>query len=452
MKKKLTILLLSSWLALGAAGCSMLTPNQVTSLPQSESEVNSDPTSEPTSQPTSTPSSDPTSEPTSEASTSVDPENYVWGYQTDKNDEIHEDQVDFATGKVTNDVSGKKVEVTTIPNLVDYVSTGGLTLNLDYAGHDFWTEGIGKVTLKTAIDGDTAHFYPVVTTTSNAAIKSRFWGIDTPESTGRIQQWGKGASSYTKSILKEANEKGTLVVSTAQDTYAAPIPDSTGSRYVSLIWYSLDKKDCPYTELKLLNLAIVQNGYSWVKNVSDMPVYQSVFYAAEAQARNIGIHLWSKLDDPAYPEEGVYTVCSLLDLKREIQAGLADSTYQSPYNNTRIVTTGTVAGYADGTLYLQDYFSADDGYDVDPNSLIDGLEYAGINCFCGMSAVPSKYTTIGTYLKIYGVVEDTENFGFQVTGLEGHFPSVTSLAAEGDVEIILKATENVDDKAYKELT
>ncbi len=306
--------------------------------------------------------------------------------------------------------------------------------------------------MKSAIDGDTAHFYPVVETTSRAAIKSRFWGIDTPESTGRIQPWGKGASNYTKSILKEAEANGTLVVSTAQDSYAAPIPDSTGSRYVSLIWYSLDQKDAPYTELRLLNLAIVQNGYSWVKNVSDMPAYQDVFYAAEKQASDLGIHLWSKLVDYDYPEEGQYTVCSLLDLKREIQAGLKDADYESPYNNTRICTTGTVAGYADGTLYLQDYFSADDGYDVDENALVDGLEYAGINCFCGMSAVPSKYTKIGTYLRIYGVVEDTENFGFQVTGLEGHFPSVSSLAVEGDVEILLKAEENVDDKAYKELT
>ena len=442
--KKLSILFLAGLLGLGLAGCVEKAPS---SSPSSEV-----PSSIPSTEPSTAPSTDPTeatSTPSETSSSTVD--KYVWGFQTDKEGEVYEDQVDFTTGKVTNKASGKAQEVASL-SLTDYVTTGGLTLNLDYAGHDFWTDGIGKVTLKTAIDGDTAHFYPVVTTTSNAAIKSRFWGIDTPESTGRIQQWGKGASNYTKAILKEAEANGTLVVSTAQDDYGAPIPDSTGSRYVSLVWYSLDKKDCPYTELKLLNLAIVQNGYSWVKNVSDMPIYQDVFYAAEAQARDIAIHLWSKLADPTYPKEGEYTVCSLLDLKREVQKGLADPDYQSSYNNTRIVTTGTVAGFADGTLYLQDYFSADDGYEVDPDSLIDGLEYAGINCFCGMSPVASKYLVIGTYLKIYGVVEDTENFGFQVTGLEGHFPRVASLAVEGDVEILLKAEENVDDKAYKELS
>ena len=155
MKKNPIVLFLAGLLSFGIAGCTVpgVTPISSEPLP-SESSLPSQESSEPA--------------PSSSSAT----EEYVWGYQVDKEDEVHEDQVDFATGKVTNDVSGKAVEVTTLPNLVDYVSTAGLTLNLDYAGHDFWTEGIGKVTLKTSIDGDTAHFYPVVTTTSSTAIRS----------------------------------------------------------------------------------------------------------------------------------------------------------------------------------------------------------------------------------------------------------------------------------------
>ena len=52
------------------------------------------------------------------------------------------------------------------------------------------------VKLYQSIDGDTAHFIPLVTTTSRLNIKSRYYGIDTPESTGRIQPWGQPASDF----------------------------------------------------------------------------------------------------------------------------------------------------------------------------------------------------------------------------------------------------------------
>ena len=81
---------------------------------------------------------------------------------------------------------------------IDYASDGSVKLNLDYVGHSFWTDGIEQVTLHSTIDGDTAHF-----TTSTKSekgetlLKARFYGIDTPESTGKVQPWGTPASKYT---------------------------------------------------------------------------------------------------------------------------------------------------------------------------------------------------------------------------------------------------------------
>ena len=119
---------------------------------------------------------------------------------------------------------------------IDYASDGSVKLNLDYVGHSFWTDGIEQVTLHSTIDGDTAHF-----TTSTKSekgetlLKARFYGIDTPESTGKVQPWGKPASKYTSEILERANKKGTIVVSSPTSVYEAPSADSTGSRYVSLV-------------------------------------------------------------------------------------------------------------------------------------------------------------------------------------------------------------------------
>ena len=326
-----------------------------------------------------------------------------------------------------------------LPEWVDYAHNGSVKLQLDYVNRDFYADGIGEVTLKSCIDGDTAHFYPVVTTTSKLAIKSRFYGIDTPESTGRIQPWGKPASNFTKEHLKNAAENGTIVVSTARSDYGLPEPDSTGERYVSLIWINETVKHASYDSLILLNLYIVQEGYSWVKNVEAIPAYRDVFYAAESQAKAYQLHLFGNEDDPYYPK-GDYQVVTILDLKRETMKTLTDPTYHSDYDYVKVCITGTVAGYSNGSLYLEDFYDEEAGGNVP-----GGYEFASINIFCGMSAVPSKYTKINTYLKIFGTAVHSEEFGFQITGAEGHFPSVTSLREDDDAEILLTADENLDD-------
>lgn len=328
---------------------------------------------------------------------------------------------------------------------VDYAHDGSVVLGLDYEGKNFAEDGIEQVTLRTCIDGDTAHFDPTVSGEqigSLSYIKSRFYGIDTPESTGKVQPYGSGASDYTKSVLKEANENGTIVVSTPQDDYGAPIPDSTGSRYVSLIWVNTEKKNAPYNELYLLNLMIVQDGWSWVKNVSDIPQYVDTFYAAETQAKNYKLNLFSGEDDPDF-NYGEYETVSLVDLKKEIEASMADSTHTNVYDNANVRVYGTVAGYSNNVLYLQDfcYEYNDDGSEkTDENGNPIG-EYAGINIYTGMSAIPSKYTKINTYISVCGVAKDSENFGFQISGAS--FP--TKSYSDSDAQVLIKAEDNTEE-------
>lgn len=351
----------------------------------------------------------------------------------------------------SEDISSEEISEepsSALPEWVDYADSEDVRLNLDYKGHDFYADGIGEVTLKTPIDGDTAHFNPVVTTTSNQLIKSRFWGIDTPESTGRIEEWGKGASNYTKKKLQEASKSGTIVVSTPREDYGVPSADSTGQRYVSLIWISTDTKHADYKDLRLLNLMIVQDGYSYVKNVSDVPAYQAIFIAAEKQASNYKLHLWSGEPDPDY-NYGSYETTSILDLKHYMEKVMEGQEIdpEESFDGAKVRVVGTVAGISDGTLYLQNFFTVEQGGNgnvENPYSHELG-EYAGINIFCGMSSVPSKYTTPNTYIEICGTVVVSEVFGFQLTGAEGHFPPVESLAEEDDCHILIKAVDNTED-------
>ena len=340
------------------------------------------------------------------------------------------------TSEPSSETSSEPEKVPGDENWVDYVNNGSITLGLDYVGKDFYKDGIGQFSLKTPIDGDTAHFTPLVTTTSSDTMKARFYGIDTPESTGKVQEWGKTASNFTKAKLKEADANGTIVVSSAQDTYGVPEPDSTGSRYVSLVWINLTKKNAPMNELVLLNLWIVQEGLSWVKNVQDMPQYSDTFYDAEDQAKDYKLCLHSGEPEPGY-NYGGYEDTSLLDVKYELQASLDDPEHVNEFDNAKIRIQGTVAGYSNHILYLQDYVL----YDKDNPSL--GGEYCGINIFVGMSSISSKYTKLNTFIKVCGLAQFTENYGFQVTDTQGHFP-VGSPTSENDAEVIYTPDQNAE--------
>jgi len=326
--------------------------------------------------------------------------------------------------------------------------TKDLHLTLDYKNHSFFTDGVGQVTLKTAIDGDTAHFEPLITTdydtTVGTTIKGRFYGIDTPESTGKIEEWGKGASNYTKAQLKAADENGTIVVSAPITSYQAPEFDSTGTRYLSCVWINETVKDADYSTLTLLNLAIVQNGWSYVKALDKMPTYQDTFLAAEAQAKTEKLNLFSGGTDPLF-NYGDYEDTSLLDIKKAVIKELSDSTYENPYDNAKIRVLGTVAGYSNHVLYIQNFYSADkyEGVEkiVQNPYTHEWGEYAGLNIFTGATEISSTFTKIGSYLQLCGTCTDSDTFGFQMSGCN----FIRYSTDENDVQVLIKAADNTEE-------
>lgn len=164
--------------------------------------------------------------------------------------------------------------------------TDELELTVDYIDKDFIADGIGLVEFERCVDGDTAGFY-----TGSQSIRVRFLGIDTPESTGVIQPWGRPASSFTCEILTNADE---IVLESEE---AMGLLDSSGSRYLAWVW----------VDGRLLNLEILENGYSPTSGISGSK-YANIFYDADLKTQATEKRIWGE-EDPTYDYSGnVYNV------------------------------------------------------------------------------------------------------------------------------------------------
>lgn len=163
-------------------------------------------------------------------------------------------------------------------------------LTKSYVGKSFMDDGIGLAKVEAYTDGDTTRFKTV----QGDTVIIRYHSIDTPESTGSVEKWGKSASNFVKSQLLKAEE---IVL---EATASTPEHDSYGQRYLGYVWYKAEGG----TEFKLMNLEVVENGYSDNKgqDTSKYP-YNEYFKKAEAFARSIELRLYSKLPDPLYSED-----------------------------------------------------------------------------------------------------------------------------------------------------
>ena len=116
-----------------------------------------------------------------------------------------------------------------------------------------------EVTVKTYIDGDTTHFYVPTSVSENGLLKARYLAVNTPESTGKIEEYGKKASNFTKEKLSQATS---IIIESDNSTWN---PDSTGDRYLVWVWY----KTADMEEYRNLNVEILQNGLAIANNSSN---------------------------------------------------------------------------------------------------------------------------------------------------------------------------------------
>ena len=94
------------------------------------------------------------------------------------------------------DKCGAKVDTDVPSEPVDYVSQLKLDMNSSTKKQE--------VTVKNYVDGDTTHFNVPKSVSETGVLKARYLAINTPESTGKIEDYGHTASRFTKAKLKSA--------------------------------------------------------------------------------------------------------------------------------------------------------------------------------------------------------------------------------------------------------
>ena len=130
-----------------------------------------------------------------------------------------------------------------------------------------------EVQMKSHIDGDTTHFYIDKAFQQSLGLsvnylKARYIAVNTPESTGKVEPWGKKASNFTKEKLTNASS---IVIETNGDKWDK---DSTGDRFLLWIWYKTKGTDT----YRNLNVELLQEGLA-VANKSSSSLYGDACYA-----------------------------------------------------------------------------------------------------------------------------------------------------------------------------
>lgn len=242
-----------------------------------------------------------------------------------------------------------------------------------------------EVTVKTFIDGDTTHFHVPASVSETGVLKARYLAINTPESTGKIEEYGKAAAQFTREKLSAATS---IIIEsdTAEWNY-----DSTGERRLVWVWYKTEGM----TEYRNLNIEILANGLA-IANSTANNRYGSTAMAAlnYAKAEKLGVHSGQRDPDFYYGEAVELTL-------RELRCNL------ETYNGIKVAFNGVITMNDNNSVYVEA---------LDPET---GLTF-GMSVYYGFN-LPGPALDIlrvGNEVRIVGTVQYYEAGGtWQVSGL-----------------------------------
>lgn len=323
-------------------------------------------------------------------------------------------------------------ESTTVPipiEIKDYVSM----LKLDMTSDTLKQE----VTVRSFVDGDTTHFYVSESVVSGGILKARYLAINTPESTGKIEEYGKAASNFTRSKLENADA---IMIESDDGKWNV---DSTGGRYLVWVWY----KPKGESEYRNLNLEILQNGLAIASSTANNR-YGTTCMAALGQAKAQKLNVYSGERDPDF-YYGDAVELTLKELRSNPEA----------YNGKKVAFEGVISSDNSNSITVEEY-------DADTDM------YYGISVYYGfsLSGEGLDIISVGNRSRIVGTVQYYEAGGvYQVSGLsynmmrpddpgnlkkisEGHTPSYKkTTAATFASEVTLEGEEGSVTAKYAEL-
>ena len=263
---------------------------------------------------------------------------------------------------------------------------------VDYASQVKFNPNSGriwaKVEVQTYIDGDTTHFVTIDGTVIEGVdyVKARYLAINTPESTGVVEPWGKKASNYTKTQLMKATE---IIIESDTNEWNF---DSTGSRHLLWVWY----KTATDTEFRNLNLEILQSGLAFGSNVGSN-VYSEYALKILNQSKTLKLHVFDKTTkDPDYYYGGAIEV-TLKELKANLEK----------YKDKLVKFEAVVAKKVGSTVYVEEYDAENDAY-------------FGMQVYTGnAAAVQGVFQTIGNRVVVVGTLQYWETGEtYQVSNLQ----------------------------------
>lgn len=256
-----------------------------------------------------------------------------------------------------------------------------------FAGFEGTTyDHIGYVSLRSCTDGDTANFVQegyVDEFGAYVTIKTRFLGVNTPESTAKVQPWGKKASLFTKHVLEEAQAKAdeesaaagkkvfNIALINSPKTFEEK--DSSGGRWLAFIWYRKSSAD----KWRLLNLELVEQGYSTNQLFKDDEVcpYCPAFERCEEVNTKLKLRVYGT-DDPDYDyneKAYEYSLWSVIHHYNEI--GITDD----GSSGVQLVVTALVVGIQGDNVFLRDVLLDDEQVNNNDMSYAGLYAYAGYN-------------------------------------------------------------------------
>lgn len=268
-------------------------------------------------------------------------------------------------------------------------STAPVLEEIDYAGTvvlDMESSTLKQeVTVKQYIDGDTTHFHVPEDLIPGGVLKARYLSINTPESTGKIEEFGKKASAFTREKLSGATS---IIIESENDTWNA---DSTGDRYLVWVWYMPQDSDT----YRNLNVELLQNGLA-IANSSANSRYGESCMAAIAQAKQQKLHMYSGQPDPDFYYGGAVEL-TLRELRTNIEL----------YNGVKVAFNGVVTVNDNNSVYVESY---------DPETDM----YYGIAVYYGynLNGQGLEILNVGNEVRIVGSVQYYEAGGtWQVSDL-----------------------------------
>ncbi len=260
---------------------------------------------------------------------------------------------------------------------VDYAASVRLDMNSETLKQE--------VTVKTFVDGDTTHFNVPESVMPGGVFKARYLAINTPESTGKIEEWGKKASNFTREKLSGATS---IIIESDDDTWDA---DSTGGRYLVWVWYRTSETE----EYRNLNIEILQNGLA-IASSSANNRYGTTAVAAIESAKAQKLNIYSGQKDPDF-FYGEAVELTLKELRTTVEQ----------YKDIQVAFEGVVTKNYNNAVYVE-------SFDEETGLYYGIMVYYGFN----LSGEGLEVLTVGNLARIVGKVQYYEAGGsYQVSGL-----------------------------------